>query len=106
MQQWCMMVLKRIPPRHEARRRQLQYIGKLMRASDHEPFHTSVKEEPVDRFLEISDDGVVAGAGAHNQPSYPNQSHLPAALPTSDCLLPPSSHSILEEQKHRARGEI
>jgi ribosome-associated protein len=27
---------QRIPPRHEARRRQLQYIGKLMRATDHE----------------------------------------------------------------------
>lgn len=35
---------QRIPARHEARRRQLQYIGKLMRASDHESIRTALEK--------------------------------------------------------------
>lgn len=35
---------QRIPPRNEARRRQLQYIGKLMRASDHELIRTALEK--------------------------------------------------------------
>lgn len=35
---------QRIPPRHEARRRQLQYIGKLMRATDHELIRTALEK--------------------------------------------------------------
>lgn len=35
---------QRIPPRHEARRRQLQYIGKLMRASDHESIRAALEK--------------------------------------------------------------
>jgi ribosome-associated protein len=35
---------QRIPPRHEARRRQLQYIGKLMRASDHELIRAALEK--------------------------------------------------------------
>jgi ribosome-associated protein len=35
---------QRIPPRHEARRRQLQYIGKLMRAADHESIRAALEK--------------------------------------------------------------
>ncbi|TFH71604.1 DUF615 domain-containing protein [Gammaproteobacteria bacterium LSUCC0112] len=35
---------QRIPPRHEARRRQLQYIGKLMRATDHELIRAALEK--------------------------------------------------------------
>ena len=35
---------QRIPPRHEARRRQLQYIGKLMRATDHEMIRVALEK--------------------------------------------------------------
>lgn len=35
---------QRIPARHEARRRQLQYIGKLMRAADHESIRAALEK--------------------------------------------------------------
>ncbi|MBU2098472.1 MAG: DUF615 domain-containing protein [Gammaproteobacteria bacterium] len=35
---------QRIPARHEARRRQLQYIGKLMRAADHEHIRAALEK--------------------------------------------------------------
>lgn len=35
---------QRIPARHEARRRQLQYIGKLMRAADHENIRAALEK--------------------------------------------------------------
>lgn len=35
---------QRIPPRHEARRRHLQYIGKLMRKADHEHIRAALEK--------------------------------------------------------------
>ncbi len=35
---------QRIPPRHEARRRQLQYIGKLMRKANHEHIRAALEK--------------------------------------------------------------
>lgn len=35
---------QRLPARHEARRRQLQYIGKLMRAADHENIRAALEK--------------------------------------------------------------
>jgi ribosome-associated protein len=35
---------ERIPPRHEARRRQLQYIGKLMRNADYEHIRAALEK--------------------------------------------------------------